>query len=195
MSRKDTLRDQVRGHADEADGIEEYDNPLPDWWRGLFYATIVWALAYGVYYHFIGHQSQYKALAVEIAEAKVRWPESSAPQSVALTPEAIEAGGTIFKANCVACHGEDMKGKIGPNLLDTVWIHGGKPEEIVKTITEGVPAKGMLTWGPILGPEKINQVAAYVISRNHEALGIHDESAAEEQKDEADKARKGAEKP
>jgi hypothetical protein len=30
----------------------------------------------------------------------------------------------------------------------------------------------MLTWGPILGPEKIGRVAAYVISRNHEALGI-----------------------
>jgi hypothetical protein len=32
----------------------------------------------------------------------------------------------------------------------------------------------MLTWGPILGPEKIGRVAAYVISRNHEALGISD---------------------
>ena len=29
-------------------------------------------------------------------------------------------------------------------------------------------------WGPILGPEKIGRVAAYVISRNHEALGIGD---------------------
>jgi cytochrome c oxidase cbb3-type subunit 3 len=67
-----------------------------------------------------------------------------------------------------------MTGGIGPNLLDSTWIHGGTPAEIVKTITEGVPAKGMLTWGPILGPEKIGRVAAYVISRNHEALGISD---------------------
>ena len=47
--------------------------------------------------------------------------------------------------------------------------------DIVRTITDGVPAKGMLTWGPILGPEKIGQVAAYVISRNHEALGESDD--------------------
>ena len=29
--------DQILGHAAEADGIEEYDNPMPDWWLGLFY--------------------------------------------------------------------------------------------------------------------------------------------------------------
>ena len=47
------------------------------------------------------------------------------------------------------------------------------------TITAGVPDKGMLTWGPILGPEKIGQVAAYVLHKNHEALGIADEDEAE----------------
>ena len=49
--------------------------------------------------------------------------------------------------------------------MDTVWIHGGKPEEIVHTITTGVAAKGMPTWGPILGPQKIAQVAAYILSK------------------------------
>ena len=164
-------RDRVLGHGAEADGIEEYDNPLPDWWLGLFIFTIVWALGYGVHYHFIGHRSQAKALAAEIAEAKQRWPQAAQTQHLAITPEAVAAGEAIFKANCVACHGADMKGGIGPNLLDTIWIHGGKPEEILHTITVGVPEKGMLTWGPILGPVKVAQVAAYVVSRNAEATG------------------------
>jgi cytochrome c oxidase cbb3-type subunit 3 len=169
---KETNR--VLGHADEADGIEEFDNPLPDWWVGLFIFTIVWAVAYGVHYHFVAHRSPAKALAAELAEARKRWPNSGAEAKVVLSHEAIEEGEAIFKTNCTACHGADMKGGIGPNLLDDQWIHGGKPEEIVHTITVGVAAKGMPTWGPVLGPEKVGQVAAYVISRNHAALGIKD---------------------
>jgi cytochrome c oxidase cbb3-type subunit 3 len=171
-------RDRVLGHAAESDGIEEYDNPLPNWWLGLFYCCIVWALGYTVHYHFIAHRSQPKALAAEMAAAEQRWPrqaEAAAAATLAVTPEAVAAGEGIFKANCVACHGADMKGGIGPNLLDTVWIHGGKPEEILHTITVGVPEKGMLTWGPILGPEKVAEVAAYVVHRNREATGHADD--------------------
>ena len=52
----------------------------------------------------------------------------------------------------------------GPNLTDSAWIHGGAPLQIHTTITNGVVEKGMLAWGPILGPTKVQQVAAYVLS-------------------------------
>ena len=168
-------RNQVLGHADEADGIEEYDNPLPDWWLGMFVGTVIWAGIYAVHYHLIAHRSSVKELAAEMADARKRWPESETPARVVLSPEAISAGEAIYQANCTGCHGDNLEGKIGPNLLDSTWIHGGTPEEIVHVITAGVPAKGMLTWGPILGTAKISEVAAYVISRNHRALGIHDD--------------------
>ncbi len=179
---KETGRNQIMGHATESDGIEEYDNALPNWWLGLFYGTIAWALAYAVYYHVIAHRSQPAALAAEMADANRQWPQlatAAAAVKLEITPASVEAGETIFKANCVACHGADMKGGIGPNLLDTTWIHGGKPEEILHTITVGVPEKGMLTWGPILGPEKVAEVASYVVTRNREATGSSDESAEE----------------
>ena len=167
-------RNQILGHGAEADGIEEYDNPLPDWWVGLFIGCIVWAFAYGVHYHFIAHRSQVRALAAEMADARHRWPDADRPALVVLSKDNVKRGEAVYQANCTGCHGQDLKGKIGPSLVDSVWIHGGKPEEIVHTITAGVPAKGMITWGPILGPEKIGQVAAYVIHRNHEALDIDD---------------------
>jgi len=174
VSKKDL--NQVLGHADEADGIEEYDNPLPNWWLGLFYLTIAWALVYGVHYHFVAHRSEVKALAAEIEAANRRWPQeaaAAAATSVDMSQESVEAGEVIYKANCVACHGADLKGGIGPNLLDTTWIHGGTPEQILHTIRVGVPEKGMLTWGPILGAAKVAQVAAYVVDKNHEAIEEH----------------------
>ena len=172
---KDTNR--LLGHADEADGIEEYDNPLPDWWLGMFWLTIVWALAYGVHYHFIADRSQEKALASEMAAAAERWPaQQMSAASFEFAQDAIAAGETIFAQNCVVCHGQDMLGGIGPSLLDAEWIHGGMATDVVRTITEGVTEKGMLAWGPILGPEKVNQVAAYVLSKNAEALGLPLES-------------------
>ncbi|MDO9306827.1 MAG: cbb3-type cytochrome c oxidase N-terminal domain-containing protein, partial [Mesorhizobium sp.] len=39
---------ETTGH--EWDGIKELNNPLPRWWVWTFYATIVWALAYTIFY-------------------------------------------------------------------------------------------------------------------------------------------------
>jgi cytochrome c oxidase cbb3-type subunit 3 len=179
---KDT--NQILGHADEADGIEEYDNPLPDWWLGLLWLTIIWAVAYGVHYHFIGNRSQEGRLAAEMQAAEVRWPEEAAATvAFAITEEAIEAGEVIYGQNCAMCHGMELGGGIGPALNDGEWIHGGDPESVIRIITEGVPEKGMLTWGPILGAEKINQVAAYVLSGNAEEAGGRENAEEEGEED------------
>jgi cytochrome c oxidase cbb3-type subunit 3 len=157
-----TERDKVLGHADEADGIEEYDNPLPGWWVGLLYGTIVFAIVYAADYHWLRPNSQAGEYDAEVADAAQRWPVPVAAAPADVTPATLEAGKAVFQANCVGCHGADMHGGVGPNLTDGTWIHGGTIEDITRTITNGVPEKGMLTWGPILGPEKIGQVAAFV---------------------------------
>ena len=168
---KDT--DRLMGHADEADGIEEYDNPLPDWWLGLFWLCIFWAIGYAVHYHFIGNRSQVGEFQAEMAAAASRWPEQEAGDvAFAMTPEAIQAGETVFSTYCFVCHGAHLEGGIGPSFLDEEWVHGHSPEEVIRTITNGVPEKGMASWGPILSAEQINHVAAYVLARNAEALGI-----------------------
>lgn len=164
MSRKEKPRNQVLGHADEADGIEEYDNPLPDWWLGLFWFTIIWAFAYALHYHFIADRSQEKALAAELAAAEVRWPTTGQAQAFEVTPELAAAGRNVYASNCAACHGAELGGGIGPALNDGEWIHGGSAEEVLHTVTNGVAAKGMPAWGPILGPERVNQVTAYILS-------------------------------
>ncbi len=164
---KDTNR--LLGHPDEADGIEEYDNPLPDWWLGLLWFTVVWSAAYGIHYHFIGNRSAVAELAAEMAAAEERWPQREV--AFVLTPEAIAAGEEIFQVNCVACHGVDMQGPIGPSLVDDEWLHGGTPWEIRTTVAEGVLTKGMPNWEALLGTEAVNLVSAYVISKNSTTLG------------------------
>ena len=158
-------QDQILGHADECDGIEEYDNKMPAWWLGLLYGTIVWAVTYGVHYHFYADRSQVGAWQAEMAAAELRWPAPDPDAVVEVTEASIEAGSAVFQTNCVGCHGADLTGGIGPNLTDAEWIHGGTLAEIRHTISEGVPEKGMLSWGPILGPERVAQVAAFVHSK------------------------------
>jgi cytochrome c oxidase cbb3-type subunit III len=162
---KDKDKDRLLGHADEADGIEEYDNPLPDWWVGLFWLTIIWAIAYTLHYHVIGGRSQENELAAELARAEARWPASGETGEFIVTEELARAGRAVYQANCAACHGMTLDGGIGVALNDGEWIHGGSPQEVLRVVVEGVPARGMPAWGPILGPERARQVTAYVLSQ------------------------------
>ena len=40
------------------DGIQEYDNDLPGWWKALFLITIIFAVIYVPYYHFVGDSQE-----------------------------------------------------------------------------------------------------------------------------------------
>jgi cytochrome c oxidase cbb3-type subunit 3 len=64
----------------------------------------------------------------------------------------------------VSCHGVNGEGKIGPNLTDSYWLHGGTINDVFKTIKYGVPEKSMPTWSKIFPASKIKDVASYVKS-------------------------------
>ena len=167
---KDTNR--LLGHADEADGIEEYDNPLPDWWLGLLWLTVIWAVGYAVHYHFIAERSQVKELAAEMAAADLRWPaQARAEIQFAMSDAAVEAGLPVYTQNCAPCHAAGLEGLIGPSFIDDEWVHGGTAADVIRIIREGVLDKGMVAWDGILSPEQINDVAAYIIRANMAATG------------------------
>lgn len=159
---------EILGHGADADGIEEYDNPLPDWWLGLFGVTIVFAAIYPVWYHGFGN-SQVTFYEAEMAAAEARWPQPEGPQALPTDAASLAAGEEVFATTCASCHKADLSGGIGPNLVDATWIHGGEPQDILKTVSEGVTDKGMPAWGKILGPQKVQQVAAFVVSKQGSA--------------------------
>jgi cytochrome c oxidase cbb3-type subunit 3 len=78
--------------------------------------------------------------------------------------ESIQKGKSIYTTNCVACHGANGEGLIGPNFCDSNWIHGGAIEDLVRIINVGVPAKGMIPWDKTLTPEQILQVSSYILT-------------------------------
>lgn len=167
MSKTEYKPDQLLGHADEADGIDEYDNKLPTWWVWLFYFTI----AAGVFVFFDWHVVSPKSLAglydEQVAIADELYDELL-PVDVELSPEAIAAGEALYMTNCVACHAEDGTGGVGANLVDADWIHGGTPDEINHTVFYGVDGAGMAPWAAVLQPEGVAQVSAYVYSLTNE---------------------------
>lgn len=176
------ITDELMGHAADNDGIEEYDNPLPRWWLGLFYLTIIWAGFYAVKYHFVDHDSQLQRYDRQMAAAAEMWPQSDEAAPVVVNAETIAAGKEIFTTTCASCHGQGGEGGIGAKLIDAEWIHGGKPEQIQHTITNGVIEKGMPAWGPVLGPEKVAQVAAFVVDLHAKSgAGFAEPSAAAEE--------------
>jgi cytochrome c oxidase cbb3-type subunit 3 len=157
----------------EYDGIREYDNPMPRWWLYIFWGTIVWAALYWFNVPGIGEgKGRIAAYDASIAAAKAEFPApavATGPSGAELLtlskdPTELAAGKTVFTTTCVACHGPDGGGVIGPNLTDAYWLHGGTPEAIWHTVNGGVLAKGMPAWGQSLAPDKINAVVAYVIS-------------------------------
>jgi cytochrome c oxidase cbb3-type subunit III len=81
----------------------------------------------------------------------------------------VEAGKARFVL-CAACHGADGKGNqtLGaPNLTDDIWLYGGSPESIRKSITQGRHGQ-MPAWG-WLGADRIRLLAAYIYSLSHNA--------------------------
>lgn len=160
-----TPPDALQAH-EEADGILEEDNPLPDWWVGLFLVCIAWSAVYAVRYHVVESADQGAWYEAEVAEAAQAWPELSKPKGFDDSPETLAAGEATFQKNCVACHNAALTGGIGPNLVDDRWIHGGAFDAVRTTIEKGIGAKGMPAWGPQLGPQGVAAVASYVLSKN-----------------------------
>jgi cytochrome c oxidase cbb3-type subunit 3 len=157
----------------EYDGIREYDNPLPGWWKLLFVVTIVFSAWYVVYYEW-GHgesvEAEYNREMLELYDLQAKEILKLGPITdetilkIGSKPDVIAGARGLFAARCAVCHGAAGEGGIGPNLTDDYWLHGGKPSDVHHTISEGVTAKGMVAWKTQLPAGQILALSSYVVS-------------------------------
>jgi cytochrome c oxidase cbb3-type subunit 3 len=163
------VRDELLDH--NYDGIHEFDNDLPPWWKYGFAFTIVFAAGYLFYYHVAKKgQLQGAEYAAEMRQAALFVPVGSDDPNQLTTYQPLTAladitsGKSVFTTNCAPCHGTSAEGKVGPNLTDEFWLHGGELNHVYKTIKFGVNGKGMVAWKGKLSGKQILQVASYVLS-------------------------------
>ncbi len=184
---------ETTGH--EWDGIKELNNPLPRWWLWTFYGCIAVAVVYVVFFPaipWIGGATQgllgwssrgqfaEQMDTARLAQADIvaQVAEKDVAEIIA-NPElerfARAAGASLFKVNCIQCHGSGAAGSEGyPNLNDDEWLWGGTPAAIYATILHGVRHDGdedtrfslMPNFGTdgILDRDQIFEVAGYVAS-------------------------------
>lgn len=167
-----TLNEPDMGH--DYDGIRELDNKLPFWWQAIFYLTIIFSFGYWAYYHVLDiGPDQWQRYEAELARAEADAASRSAGKAelsdellLAYSQDSakVGAGQADYTTFCVPCHGANGEGGIGPNLTDPYWIHGAKPMEIHKIVSEGVATAGMPAWKSVLGDTRVEQVVAYVLT-------------------------------
>jgi cytochrome c oxidase cbb3-type subunit III len=158
----------IPGH--EADGIRELDNLLPRWWVWLFHLTIVFSVVYMAYYHVFNagdlQADEYRKEARRGEEIKSASLAKFESNLAALKPDGTQAilseGRQVFTQMCAPCHRPDGGGLVGPNLTDDYWIHGASYVDNLKTIVNGVPEKGMVSWRGVLKPAQIQAVASFI---------------------------------
>ncbi|OON66260.1 hypothetical protein B0919_22355 [Hymenobacter sp. CRA2] len=163
--------DVMAGH--DYDGITEYDNDLPPWWKYGFYLTIVFGVAYFIHFHVTDSgklsEAEYQNEMAEAALMAAKMganddPNKPTDYKVLTAATDIETGKSLFAQNCAACHGQSAEGKVGPNLTDEYWLHGGEVNKVYHTVKYGVQGKGMVAWKGKLSSKQMLQVSSYILT-------------------------------
>jgi cytochrome c oxidase cbb3-type subunit 3 len=174
----------------EFDGIQEYDQRLPNWWLATLYIAILWAFFSWIWDFQVSRPlniatTDAQRVTAEVATVKKKQADNM--QSLLSTlddakfwemskdTELIARGQLTYDTICSACHAKDMTATMpggiklpGLPLNDDEWKYGGKPMEVFKIVSKGSPdvAKGMIAWEPQIGGVKVAEVVAYICSKH-----------------------------
>ncbi|MES2440624.1 MAG: cbb3-type cytochrome c oxidase N-terminal domain-containing protein [Verrucomicrobiota bacterium] len=184
----------IRPH--EYDGIQEYDQTLPNWWLFIFYGGVVFfPLCWLLYYQFGFMRTDGEAVnaaMAEVAKVKARalddmlakLDDDAIVNKWARDEQTVSNGREAYLANCTACHGQNLSARMdlgngqfiplpGLPLTDGEWKYGAKPMDIFRLINNGTPPESaghngakMEAWGQKMAPIKIVELVSFIIHEN-----------------------------
>jgi len=149
------------------DGIKELSNRPPPWLMLIFYGSIIWSVFYVFHYHILktgpSQEEEYNQ-EVEAAKTLYKAVEFDQNNITLVTDNGKLAKGLILYSKvCAGCHGANGEGTVGPNLTDKNWIHGNTPEEVFKSIKDGVPETSMTAYGNSYPDDQILLLTSYIL--------------------------------
>ncbi len=155
------------------DELRYGDAKVPHWWTIGVLCIVLYGLIYFVYHHFgAPGRSDIDSFDVALARnTELQYAEIGDLKQDEKTmvrfleePSWLRVGQSIFKTNCVQCHGNNGEGKVGPNLGDESYKNIRKLEDILLVINRGAGGAAMPAWQNKLNSNEIVLVSTYVAS-------------------------------
>lgn len=168
---------ELRPH--EYDGIQEFDHKLPNWWLWTFYGSVIFTFLYWFLWYDAGVFDSNEEV-VDQTVARMETARLAALGDLndevlwkmAQNDSFVAAGKALFQGEgtCATCHGMNLEGGIGLNLVDQEWKWGNRPMSIYEVLSSGSPdaTAGMVSFRH-LGPEKLKQLVAFILSHHDPA--------------------------
>jgi len=154
------------------DGIKyREEKKSPKVFRILFSVLCTWGIIFMGYYLFSGWSSQSEADAAKKVRDEKKQSAHQATEATGVPKEEgvhkvesyIAAGKQLYATHCAACHGENGKGVVGPDLTASKYKYGKSRLDIAKSISEGRPG-GMPGFKSQINDEQVEGLVEYLLS-------------------------------
>lgn len=73
-------------------------------------------------------------------------------------------GQNLYHSLCSSCHGTDLRGGLGPNLIDDEWLYGNDRDDLSRVIRDGTSGRNMPAFGNALSDEEISEIIDFISS-------------------------------
>ncbi len=162
------------------DGIQEYDQSLPNWWLFTLFGSMAFAFLYWMACFVTDTVADDRvALNAELDALEARQLaavnnlDDGTLWKMSRNAQTVDEGQAIYNSLCFTCHAPNLVGMkgLGFRLNDDLWVHGNTPTTIFNNVSEGITFEGKPTGmasQKILGTGRIAAVTAFLLSAQKE---------------------------